>query len=129
MGRSSRIRARYIDPDGDRYGIPTFCWGLAPPGLATHRQLRAMKLRPGGRAPVAQIMWHGVGGDRFALLYAIATAKPKRTATARQMAALDKANAARRTCPECGHIKQYVIPGRFGRCLDCEYGPAEGTAA
>ncbi|BCJ27932.1 RRQRL motif-containing zinc-binding protein [Actinocatenispora sera] len=129
MADSSRIRARYIDPDGDRYGIPTFCWGLAPPGLATRRQLATLNLRPGGHDPVAQIMWRGHRRDRIALLYAIATAKPKRTATPRQRAALDKANTARRTCPECGHIKDYVIPGRFGRCLDCEYGPAEGTAA
>jgi hypothetical protein len=74
-------------------------------------------------------MWRGHRRDRIALLYAVATAKPKRTATARQRAALDKANTARRTCPECGQIKDYVIPGRFGRCLDCQYGPAEGTAA
>jgi len=129
MGRSTRIRARYMDPDGDRYGIPTYCWGLAPSGLATRRQLRAMSLRPGGHDPVAQIMWHGVGGDRFALLYAVSTAMPKRTATARQLAALDKANTARRTCPDCGQVTDYVIPLRFRRCLDCQYGPAEGVAA
>ena len=129
MAASGRIRARYIDPDGDRYGIPTLCWGLSPPGLATRRQLTALNLRPGGHDPVAQIMWRGRRSDRVALLYAIATAKPKRVATARQLAALDKANAARRTCPECGQIKDYVIPLRFGRCMDCEYGPAEGTAA
>lgn len=126
---ASRIRARYMDPDGARYGLPTFCWGLAPAGLATRRQLRAMNLRPGGQDPAAQVMWHGVGGDRVAYLYRIDVAKPKRAATAGQLAALGKAMTARRTCPQCRTVCGYCIPLRFGRCLDCEYGPVEGVAA
>lgn len=123
MSRSTRIRARYFDPAGDRYGIPTYWWQGAPDGLATRRQLRAAGLRPGGQDPVAQVMWHGIGGDRVAYLYSIAAAKPKRTASPAQLIAIGKAIAARRTCPECGHVRGYCIPTSLGACLDCIDGP------
>ena len=66
-----RTRARFHDPTGARYGIPTFWWRGAPAGLATRRQLRAAGLRPGGQDIAAQVMWRGVGGVRAAYLYRI----------------------------------------------------------
>ncbi|MFC4529144.1 RRQRL motif-containing zinc-binding protein [Sphaerisporangium dianthi] len=119
----SRIRARFWDPTGARHGIPTWPWRMAPPHLWTLRQLAAEGLRPGGQDVQAQIMWasrrHGAPGVRVAFLYDVRLALPKRTATARQLEALAKANAARRTCPGCGIDAGYVLPRHLGICLDC----------
>jgi hypothetical protein len=93
-----RYRAAYRDPDGERYGIPTFTWRSAPTGYATVRQLRALGLRPGGQPVAAQVMWRGIGGTRVAYLYLVALAKPKREASPAQFAAIVKALLARRTC-------------------------------
>ncbi|MFG3441146.1 RRQRL motif-containing zinc-binding protein [Nonomuraea sp. NPDC047897] len=132
----SRIRAAFWDPAGDRYGIPTYPWKMAPPHLLTLRQLTAEGLRPGGQGVQAQVLWcsrrHGAPGVRAAYLYDVRFALPKRTATARQRAALGKANAARRTCPECLRDVGYVLPRHLGTCLDCadQYAAqAEGVAA
>ncbi|WP_302893434.1 RRQRL motif-containing zinc-binding protein [Actinomadura luzonensis] len=120
---SSRIRARFWDPAGDRYSIPTYPWKMAPPHLRTLRQLTAEGLRPGGQGVQAQVLWcsrrHGAPGVRAAYLYDVRFALPKRTATLRQRAALAKANAARRTCPECLTDVGYVLPRHLGVCLDC----------
>ncbi|MGN9845072.1 RRQRL motif-containing zinc-binding protein [Nonomuraea sp. H19] len=125
----SRIRARFWDPAGERYGIPTYPWKMAPPHLLTLRQLTAEGLRPGGQGVQAQVLWrsrrHGAPGVRAAYLYDVRFALPKRTATARQRIALGKANAARRTCPECLRDAGYVLPRHLGICLDC----AEEAAA
>jgi len=96
---------------------PTFRWLTVPAGLATRRQLRALGLRPGGFEPVARIVWRG--GRRWAYLYAIALAKPKRTPTARQQEALEAAMLARRTCKACGRDAGYCLPKRWTGCLDC----------
>jgi hypothetical protein len=111
----------FYDPTGERYGIPTYPFKFAPDGLATVRQLRAEGLRPGGQTVVAQLMWRR--GKRHAYLYRIDLAKPKRQATPAQLAALDKALLARRTCGDCGQLKPYYIPRRTGACLDCTGGP------
>jgi hypothetical protein len=113
-------RAMYIefyDPDGTRYGIPTYPWRSAPKGLLTVRQLRARGLRPGGQQPAAQILWRK--GKRVAYLYLTSLALPKRTATPAQLAALAAAMRARRTCPACGLEKPYCIPLSRGECNDC----------
>ncbi|MEU7176535.1 RRQRL motif-containing zinc-binding protein [Micromonospora tulbaghiae] len=115
----SRIRAAYFDPDGARYGIPTFWWRGAPPGYATRRQLTAAGLRPGGQPVAAQILWHGVGGVRAAYLYRLDLARPKRTATPAQLRAVRAALLARRTCPTCRQVRGYYIPRSLGECLSC----------
>jgi hypothetical protein len=119
MARSGRLRARFNDPDGVRYGIPTFWWRGAPAGYATVRQLRAAGLRPGGQDIAAQIKWIGVGGERTAYLYRADLAKPKRTATPRQREAIDRALIARMRCPTCRLVRGYFIPRSLGECLDC----------
>ena len=107
----------FYDPTGARYGLPTYPYRAAPTGLATLRQLRAQGLRPGGQTPAAQILWRK--GKRKAYLYHITAALPKRTPTAAQLVALDRALAARRVCPTCREMKPYYIPRRYGECLDC----------
>lgn len=110
----------FWDPAGDRYGIPTYPWRQAPDGYATVRQLAARGLRPGGQEPAAQILWRTRGGRlRVAYLYRIALAAPKRVATPAQLAALAKANAAKRRCPECGRDRGYILPRHLGVCLPC----------
>ncbi|MEU4165125.1 MULTISPECIES: RRQRL motif-containing zinc-binding protein [Micromonosporaceae] len=122
----SRIRAAFYDPEGTRYGIPTFWWRGAPAGYATVRQLRAQGLRPGGQEPAAQILWRGVGGERVAYLYKVDQAAKKRTATPAQLAAIGKALTARRTCPTCQVVRPYYIPRSLGECLECAE-PAMGV--
>ncbi|MBB3728123.1 RRQRL motif-containing zinc-binding protein [Nonomuraea dietziae] len=119
----SRIRAAFWDPTGKRYGIPTYPWRMSPPHLLTIRQLAAEGLRPGGQGVQAQVLWrsrrHSAPGVRAAYLYDIRFALPKRAATPCQLAALVKANAARRTCPDCLRDVGYVLPRHLGTCLDC----------
>jgi len=115
----ARIRAAFYDPDGARYGIPTFWWRGAPSVYATRRQLRERGLRPGGQPIAAQILWHGVGGTRAAYLYRLDLARPKRTATPAQLRALAAAMRARRTCPTCRIVRPYIIPRSLGECLTC----------
>jgi hypothetical protein len=97
--------------------FPVFRFGWAPEGLATRRQLAACGLRPGGAGPVAQIQWRS--GRRWADLYLIERAKPKRPMTPAKAAALAAAMRARRTCPTCGRDAGYCIPLSLGQCLDC----------
>jgi hypothetical protein len=120
----SRIRAEFHDPDGDRYGLPTYWWQGAPEGYATHRQLRARGLRPGRQPIAAQILWAGVGGIRTAYLYRTDLARPKRTATPAQLAAVGEALRARRTCRACGIERPYYIRRSLGQCGTCNDTPA-----
>jgi hypothetical protein len=119
----ARVRAAFHDPDGTRYGIPTFWWRGAPAGYATRRQLRASGLCPGRQPVVAQVLWAGVGGTRAAYLYRLDLARPKRTATPAQLDAVRAALRARRTCPTCELECGYYIPRSLGECLTCYDGP------
>ena len=109
----------YYDPDGGKYGLPTYPYHWAPDGLLTIRQLRDKGLRPGGQPVAAQILWRRRKRLITAYLYRIDLAKPKRQATPAQMVAIGKALAARRTCPTCGLEKDYYIPLSTGECNDC----------
>jgi len=116
----SRIRAMFHDPDGERYGLPTYWWKGAPAGYATRRQLRARGLRPGRQPIAAQVLWVGVGGTRTAYLYLVDLARPKRPATPGQLRAVRAALRARRTCPTCAQVQPYCIPRSLGECLTCQ---------
>lgn len=122
---AARSSMAFYDPDGEKWGIPTYPWSGAPAELATKGQLARQGLRVGRTAPVAQVMWRsrrandGRGGNRSALLYPIELAKPKRPATAANLRALAAANQKRRTCPDCHHVQPYTISRRLGVCLDC----------
>lgn len=100
--------------------LPVFRWRLAPDGYATRRQLRALGLRPGGQQVAAQLERpRRRRGPLVAYLYRIDHAKPVRPMTPARWAALAKANAARRTCPECRRDAGYVIPASLGMCVPC----------
>lgn len=115
----SRYRAKFHDPDGKKFGIPTFGWRTAPGHYATRRQLRARGLCPGGKPVVAQLMWAARHETWVAYLYDLDHAKPKRVPSPAQLEALGKAMKARRTCPDCGQDKGYTIPTSLGQCPDC----------
>jgi hypothetical protein len=116
------IRVEFYDPDGSRYGFPTFPYRYAPEHLATRRQLRAEGLRPNGNDPVAQILWRHRRQVRTAHLYRRDLAAPKRTATPAQLAVIAKMLRARRTCRHCGITRPYYIPRSTDACLICEPG-------
>ncbi|CAL9465113.1 RRQRL motif-containing zinc-binding protein [Streptomyces sp. enrichment culture] len=108
--------------------LPVFRWRLAPDGLATRRQLRALGLRPGGQDVAAQLERpRRRRGPLVAYLYRVDLAVPVRPMTPARRAALERANAARRTCPSCRRDARYVIPAALGTCVPCAYpSPDEG---
>ncbi len=92
----------------------------------TRRQLAAAGLRPAGQPAAGQVCWTSrrysprrQSRTRFALLYRVELAAPRREPTVAQLIALAKADSARRTCPTCGRVASYVIPRSLGECLDC----------
>ncbi|MFG2834816.1 RRQRL motif-containing zinc-binding protein [Streptomyces zaomyceticus] len=104
--------------------IPVYRWRLAPEGLATFRQLRAMGLRPAGQPVVAQLERpRRRRGPLVAFLYRIDLARPVRPMTPARWAALAKANAARRVCPACWRDAGYRIPTSLGMCVPCADAP------
>ncbi|WP_431679511.1 RRQRL motif-containing zinc-binding protein [Kitasatospora sp. KL5] len=114
-------RPRFWDPHGERFGLPTYPWRMAPDGYLTRRQLRTRGLRPGGQPVAAQILWRSrrTKAVRAAHLYRTCLAKPVRPMTPARAAALAAANRARRTCPLCGRDAGYVLPAHLGTCLPC----------
>lgn len=128
-----------VDPHDDGQlpgGIPTYDWNTAPKAeLATRRQLRAMGLRPGGHDPVAQLKCRHCSHKpltecrRLAWLYRIDLAQPIRPMTLAKEIALDRAMAARQTCPRCRRRYFYCLPLKTqGMCVPCHDGvPADPT--
>jgi hypothetical protein len=125
----SRHRARFWDPTGAKYGLPTWPWRMAPDGLATRRQLAARGRRPGGQPIAGQVMWARRRGVGVAYLYRLDLALPKRPLTPAKRAALGRALAARRQCPTCRRDVGYVIPRRYGECVPCHDKAVNGAAA
>ncbi|MEV6133132.1 RRQRL motif-containing zinc-binding protein [Streptomyces violaceusniger] len=127
-----RTDLRFLDPEGKRYGIPTWPWRMGPPPeeWATLRQLKARGLRPGGqRNPIGgQLGWQSGDGPRFAYLYRVELALPKRPMTEARWASIRKATQARQICPACGEKRDYEIPKRYGVCNDCPGGANEAAA-
>jgi hypothetical protein len=102
--------------------VPTYRYRLAPDGLLTYNQLRAVGLRPGGHDPVAQLQWRSKkakGGVREAYLYDVALALPVRPMTPAKRRAIDAALRAQRICPACGEDRGYRIPSTLGTCTPC----------
>ncbi|WP_281403934.1 RRQRL motif-containing zinc-binding protein [Streptomyces paradoxus] len=89
--------------------LPEYDRNAAPEGLVTRRQLRALNLSPGGHGPVAVLRCTACSyrpdqaciHPTRAWLYSVELARPKRTPTLAQEEALDRAMAARSTCPQC----------------------------
>ncbi|MFI9213271.1 RRQRL motif-containing zinc-binding protein [Streptomyces sp. NPDC053253] len=108
--------------------IPVYRWRLAPEGLATFRQLRALGLRPGGQDVAAQLERPRRRREPLiAFLYRIDLALPVRPMTPARWAALERANTARRVCPECGRDAGYRIPPSLGMCTPCAYPTASSA--
>ena len=119
---------RFLDPDGSRYGLPTYPWGMAwtaAEDMATLKQLAVMGLRPGSSHPDAQLMWRSRrarNGVHTAALYRISEAQPKDEFTEARARGLAAAMRARRTCPTCRQVFVYVIPTSLGECPACHEG-------
>ncbi|MEV0604548.1 RRQRL motif-containing zinc-binding protein [Streptomyces sp. NPDC050315] len=112
--------------------FPEFDWHSAPKNLLTRRQLRSAGLSPGGHDPVAQLRCRRcsyrprTACTHLAWLYRADLAKPKRTPTLAQEWALDRAMAARQTCPRCLRRYMFCLPLKtLGCCLECH----DGTTA
>lgn len=116
-----------VDPNDDGT-FPVHRWRQAPPGLATRRQLRAMRLRPGGQEPVARIECRR--GKRWAWLYRVDLALPIRPMTMAKEIALDRAMEARQRCPACSRRYFHCLPLKtVGSCLECFDGtPADPSS-
>lgn len=109
--------------------LPVFRWRLAPDGYATRRQLRALGLRPGGQGVAAELQRpRRRRGPLVAYLYRIDRAKPVRPMTPARWAALAKANAAHRMCPNCRRDVGYRIPRSLGMCGTCIHHEEQRTA-
>ncbi|MEV0551171.1 RRQRL motif-containing zinc-binding protein [Nocardia salmonicida] len=76
-------------------GIKTYKWRSAPAHLRTLRQLAAQGLRPAGQDIAGRIPFRRYGREQFAHLFDVEKAAPKRTPSAAQLAALEKATRAR----------------------------------
>lgn len=94
-----------------------YAWGESPEHLKTRKQLAELGLRPGG-PEIARIVWGRGSKQRFAVLYDLAQAQPKKPATPAQLAALEKARIKRESCPYCGAHLGFVPWARFLRS-DC----------
>ncbi|MER7841824.1 RRQRL motif-containing zinc-binding protein [Streptomyces sp. NPDC096040] len=119
-------------------GLPEYDRGACPDHLLTRRQLRDQNLSKGGHDPVGILrcapcrytpQWsctHPLRG----YLYDVHQAVPKRVPTLAQEWALDRAMAARQTCPECHRRYVYCLPLKtIGSCLECHDGtPADPTS-
>jgi predicted RNA-binding Zn-ribbon protein involved in translation (DUF1610 family) len=121
-----------MDPTGEWHnGLPTWPrkWGPKKSEMATKRQLRAMGLRPGGQPVVGQLVYRNKwtnNEEAFAWLYLVAKALPIRPMTPARTAALERAMAARMTCPKCGVRYDRCLPLRsIGSCWSCSDEAAE----
>ncbi|MFE7934324.1 RRQRL motif-containing zinc-binding protein [Streptomyces sp. NPDC057456] len=117
-------------PRGEQ-GLPEYDQGACPSLLVTRRQLRDRGLCPGRGRVVAILRCKGCRYTpqwacthrRRAWLYDLTAAKPKRVPTLAQEWALDRAMAARSTCPKCRRRYHFCLPLRTqGVCDPCDKG-------
>ncbi|MCX4451534.1 RRQRL motif-containing zinc-binding protein [Streptomyces sp. NBC_01789] len=112
--------------------LPEYDRGAVPDGLVTRRALREMGLSPGdNEGPLAILRcklcatrpnWSCRHPSRGFLLR-VDLAVPKRVPTLAQECALDKAMAARTTCPQCLRRYYFCLPLRtVGVCDPCDQG-------
>jgi hypothetical protein len=131
-GRSGEGGTEWVTlPDGRQWpgrvrnGLPEFKFGQAPAGLSTRRQLRDRGLSRGGQEPFARLTWKR--DRRFAWLYVDDKAKAKRTPSDKQLAAVNKALAARKVCAECGPV-DHCVRTTDRLCGDCHTAGVTPTA-
>ncbi|WP_406516313.1 RRQRL motif-containing zinc-binding protein [Streptomyces sp. NBC_00873] len=88
--------------------------------------MRERGLSPGGHGPVAVLRCkycayrpdQSCNHPQRGWLYDVELARPKRTPTLAQEWALDRAMAARSTCPECKRRYYFCLPLRTQGCCD-----------
>ncbi|WP_216916355.1 hypothetical protein [Nocardia noduli] len=111
--------SRFLDPEGKRFGIPTWPWRLAPQHLRTRRQLANDGRRPASERE-GQVL-RARGGDRGPLrayLYDAESAVPKREPTEAQLEALRLArwqrsvNAAERRGIDTADMREVILQAR-----------------
>ncbi|MGY1946171.1 RRQRL motif-containing zinc-binding protein [Nocardia asiatica] len=111
--------SRFHDPDGKRFGIPTWPWGLAPQHLRTRRQLAREGKSPGGEYE-AQVL-RARGGSRGPLkahLYDADSAVPKRVSSQAQLEALQLArwqrsvDACERRGIDASEMREFILQAR-----------------
>ncbi|MGY2027257.1 hypothetical protein [Nocardia gipuzkoensis] len=111
--------SRFHDPDGRRFGIPTWPWGLAPQHLRTRRQLAREGKSPRGEYE-AQVL-RARGGSRGPLkahLYDAETAGPKRVSSQAQLEALQLArwqrsvNSCERRGIDATEMREFILQAR-----------------
>lgn len=111
--------------------LPEYDRRSCPEGLVTRRQLRERGLCPGGHGPVAVLRCkycayrpgQSCNHPTRGWLYRLDLARPKRVPTLAQEWALDRAMAARSTCPQCLRRYYFCLPLRTqGRCDACARG-------
>ncbi|MEU0272458.1 RRQRL motif-containing zinc-binding protein [Streptomyces sp. NPDC006307] len=135
--RSKRRREIKRAPRTDAT-LPEHDRGAVPEGLLTRRQLRERGLSPGGHDPVAILRCKACSyrpdqsciHPTRAWLWRADLAKPKRVPSLAQEWALDRAMAARQTCPQCRRRYYFCLPLRTQGCCDaCHrgYEPTPGT--
>ncbi|MFD3976206.1 RRQRL motif-containing zinc-binding protein [Streptomyces cyaneofuscatus] len=132
MPRTRKKRREVTRVPRGATALPEFDRGAVPEGLVTRRALREMGLSPGdNEGPVAILRcrlcttrpnWSCRHPTRGFLLR-VDLARPKRTPTLAQELALDRAIAARSTCPKCARRYVYCLPLRtVGSCDPCAQG-------
>ncbi|MBF6296812.1 hypothetical protein IU459_04540 [Nocardia amamiensis] len=113
------MSSRFHDPDGKRFGIPTWPWGLAPQHLRTRRQLAREGKSP-SREYEAQVL-RARGGSRGPLkahLYDAENAVPKRVSSEAQLEALQLArwqrsvNACERRGIDATEMREFILQAR-----------------
>jgi hypothetical protein len=121
-GTSVRLWDGRVWPCAGRYaGAPVFRYGWAPTGLATVRQLAERRLRPAGQDVAAWLVWGPANRPRWAYLFRVDLAAPKRPMTPARRAAIARCNAVQRICPSCGQDAGYRIPRSLGECVSCAF--------
>jgi hypothetical protein len=123
----SRYREKFMDPEGKRFGLPTYPWHCAPEGLLTRRQLRDRDLSPVKQHPCGQILWPA-GRDRLtgeprvrvAYLYRLDLARPVREMTPGMWRRYEAMMLPRRTCRSCGEVFDFDLSRKYNRtCWPC----------
>lgn len=93
--------------------IPVYAWRLAPDGLATRRQLRALGLRPGGQEVAAQIERPRRRREPLvAYLYRIDHARPVRPMTAGEAGRPRQGHDRPPHLPQLPHRRRVLHPAR-----------------
>ncbi len=104
-------RVARAEPCGHIGEVPVFGWGQAPPYVRTQTQLGQERLKLAeGQKPLAYLRTRDYGDVP---LYDPAGAVKMKPLGSKTKAAM----RARRTCPECGKVREYVVRRQ---CLVCD---------